>query len=592
MCDRSRPVQQDVSRSESYCKTQSTNSLASLLENLHNISFSGSSNSPMNKDGRAQNTIARQRVSWCDTLSSNNCSEESSSYNGFDRAAKSPKSVGNLVEGLHRTHATNSTSSGTSNATQDAKNAEKIEKITLVATKSYDGPQQQRNTNDTKKKVPLSSSRSQVSPNNINGENTSSNSVNSTPIRVLDLPWIDYRGVAGKYTGEVNNLIQPHGCGVLIFNDGTRAKSSGWCYGTNVTKSSEETKSLSKRTLENKFNNRALGGKALIQRESVEEVENKLSQKKVKGDRFSVNLNYKMENTSSMCTELPPPSPTSSNSTMESSSYASPSFEAFHASSSSISSCSNCSCNCCPAMVSLPGFSLGDEGKPHDMIEEVCAKNAIQSVGGLKVHDFAFGEFSWDDSIALLCVSFFIFVLHYFSHICILRSLFTLLLHLIVLRSNGSWTYAIVADRPNHSVSAGDNIRFVLDRQGYTKTIGKKYWAKGIRLANFAAYKNKNACAMHSSNYDENQNIHEQLASHATDSAMEEHTNFKSRKYRPSSSSAKSKNSFNNSYKRENSLGSHYLESLDEDKETSHSSRRYSECSFRTATAPQHLPVE
>ena len=51
-----------------------------------------------------------------------------------------------------------------------------------------------------------------------------------------------------------------------------------------------------------------------------------------------------------------------------------------------------------------------------------------------------------------------------------------------ILRSNGEWTYSIVADRP---VSEdGPVIRFVMDGKGSTKTIRKKYWAKGIRCVN------------------------------------------------------------------------------------------------------------
>ena len=52
-----------------------------------------------------------------------------------------------------------------------------------------------------------------------------------------------------------------------------------------------------------------------------------------------------------------------------------------------------------------------------------------------------------------------------------------------VLRSNGSWTYAIVAERLFHK-DLGLVLRFVLDKKGTTKTIRRKYWQKGVRPVN------------------------------------------------------------------------------------------------------------
>ncbi len=50
-----------------------------------------------------------------------------------------------------------------------------------------------------------------------------------------------------------------------------------------------------------------------------------------------------------------------------------------------------------------------------------------------------------------------------------------------VLRSNGVWTYAIVADRP---VLQGPeaSIRFVLNKGGSTKIVKRKYWGRYIQL--------------------------------------------------------------------------------------------------------------
>ena len=47
-----------------------------------------------------------------------------------------------------------------------------------------------------------------------------------------------------------------------------------------------------------------------------------------------------------------------------------------------------------------------------------------------------------------------------------------------VLRGDGTWTYGIVANKP--VAADGLSIRFVLDGNGSTKTIQRKYWAKGI----------------------------------------------------------------------------------------------------------------
>mmetsp|Transcript_32516 Transcript_32516/g.68358 ORF Transcript_32516/g.68358 Transcript_32516/m.68358 type:complete len:746 (+) Transcript_32516:159-2396(+) len=84
---------------------------------------------------------------------------------------------------------------------------------------------------------------------------------------------------------------------------------------------------------------------------------------------------------------------------------------------------------------SIPGYQLGHPAKHRSHMQ--IAKNA----SSLKTLDFAF-----------------------------------------VLRSNGEWTYSIVADKPLSDV--GPLIRFVLDNKGNTKTIRKKYWEKGIRLVN------------------------------------------------------------------------------------------------------------
>ena len=56
-----------------------------------------------------------------------------------------------------------------------------------------------------------------------------------------------------------------------------------------------------------------------------------------------------------------------------------------------------------------------------------------------------------------------------------------------VLRSNGSWTYAIVAERSFHK-GLGLVLRFVLDKKGTIKTLKRKYWEKGVRLVNSSSW--------------------------------------------------------------------------------------------------------
>ncbi|KAL3799105.1 hypothetical protein HJC23_002233 [Cyclotella cryptica] len=53
------------------------------------------------------------------------------------------------------------------------------------------------------------------------------------PMKVSGLHWIDHRGVSGRYSGQVNSLIQPHGHGSLVLTDGTTITSK-WCNGTSL----------------------------------------------------------------------------------------------------------------------------------------------------------------------------------------------------------------------------------------------------------------------------------------------------------------------------------------------------------------------
>ena len=54
-----------------------------------------------------------------------------------------------------------------------------------------------------------------------------------------------------------------------------------------------------------------------------------------------------------------------------------------------------------------------------------------------------------------------------------------------VLRGNGRWTYAILADRKE------DSLLFVVDDEGSTKKLSRKFWATSIRFVNVEKKINK-----------------------------------------------------------------------------------------------------
>lgn len=94
-----------------------------------------------------------------------------------------------------------------------------------------------------------------------------------------------------------------------------------------------------------------------------------------------------------------------------------------------------------PTSLAHLGYELGDHVKGDDhMVIPKTATEAIQNASTLNTFDFAF-----------------------------------------VLRSDDSWTYAIVAEKSFHK-DLGLVLRFVLDKKGTTKTIRRKYWEKGVRL--------------------------------------------------------------------------------------------------------------
>ena len=84
----------------------------------------------------------------------------------------------------------------------------------------------------------------------------------------------------------------------------------------------------------------------------------------------------------------------------------------------------------------LPNFELGDVGTPRHMLPAgACPTRAAAQLTALETHDFAF-----------------------------------------ILRSDGRWTYAIIANRED------DVILFVVDTVGDAKVVKRKNWATSIRL--------------------------------------------------------------------------------------------------------------
>jgi hypothetical protein len=89
----------------------------------------------------------------------------------------------------------------------------------------------------------------------------------------------------------------------------------------------------------------------------------------------------------------------------------------------------------------IHNLKLGDVGHPRCMMPAFASQPlALEKINSLQTYDFAF-----------------------------------------ILRSNGQWTYAILADRQEYFVL------FVADAVGTTKALGKNHWATSIRLVNPAA---------------------------------------------------------------------------------------------------------
>ena len=70
-----------------------------------------------------------------------------------------------------------------------------------------------------------------VSFSEAEAEGIQHSSSKQSKISVKNLPWVDHKGKEGEYTGEVNGLMQPHGSGILKYNDST-SLNVAWVNGT------------------------------------------------------------------------------------------------------------------------------------------------------------------------------------------------------------------------------------------------------------------------------------------------------------------------------------------------------------------------
>lgn len=77
--------------------------------------------------------------------------------------------------------------------------------------------------------------------NSVVSSNTGSG-LSSRPTKVICLQWVDRRGMVGHFTGDVNEMIQPHGRGVLVYENGM-VLDCHWCNGTPSAEVTDETAS-------------------------------------------------------------------------------------------------------------------------------------------------------------------------------------------------------------------------------------------------------------------------------------------------------------------------------------------------------------
>lgn len=219
----------------------------------------------------------------------------------------------------------------------------------------------------------------------ISGDPSTTLQAQDQTTRIISLPWRvndGSRDIDGRYTGDINLSFQPHGRGILRFDDGMSNITGQWINGE-------------------------------IAKPTHNSDEQRMTYRRSKTVPESLDQDTRCEHVK-----------------------ISPGQEIDTA---------QCASSAAPSTTSLAhlNYVLGDVVKSdHHMIVPASETEALSHGSSLNALDFAF-----------------------------------------VLRSNGSWTYAIVAERLFHE-DLGLVLRFVLEKKGTTKTIRRKYWQKGVRPVN------------------------------------------------------------------------------------------------------------
>ena len=238
---------------------------------------------------------------------------------------------------------------------------------------------------------------------------SSNNNIDPPPTMVVSLPWTDHLGNVGHYTGQVNQLIQPHGSGALSYDNGQVTVKGIWNNGNPSATSTTSRKSSSPST------------SPVVEKEVVAPRSSGATTNKSSSYRPKSNGNSNNKSSSSRRKSKTPPPTTEESTTTEESGLSR--LKDLHG---------------------VPSFDLGDVlPSPKYQIIESNPARALNLVNQLHIHDFA-----W------------------------------------ILRSSREWTYSIVADFPTER-GEDASIRFVIDKQGNTKTLKVKHWAKCVRLVNY-----------------------------------------------------------------------------------------------------------
>jgi len=331
-------------------------------------------------------------------------------------------------------------------------------------------------------------------------------------IKVISLPWTDHRGVQGEYTGEVNSFIQPHGKGTFCTNEND---DSTVVYSASVWKNGElisakipvdyYNKETKKKEEASTFATAASGVTATTTSSSSRRQRSSSSNSfharsnstgSARTREFSCvdplrrKSSIGLAKTQLPCAGLSASEPRPSAAAASSSS----SDHRYHPQSSADSdsssgdevkdTTSHLVVQCPPSYLDNSKHIENDDADDLDpkysptMSDQTLTFNATTSTTSLPGYQLGHRAQKRSHMIILSKKAD--------PKIAIANALSLQSLDFaFVLRSNGDWTYSIVADKPI-TEDDGMAIRFVLDEKGSTKTIRKKYWGRGIRLINNA----------------------------------------------------------------------------------------------------------